>query len=479
MLDFTELSADGNELELLIREILLVKGHKVHWSGKGQDGGKDLICYEDRKSEFLDDRKTWLIQCKHRAIGRNAIGISDIGDIVDSCLQHKSKGYLLVCSTHPSSKVVERLEGITNNENLNLECAYWDSVKIEQILSTPKLWSIAQRFFPVSSKDSTWGIFATSNPSNWIANYKGYHFHLSNRVGSTVDWHFDSIESRIKSIENIKFPLGHSIRIRAIWYDDKNGGYVWFLDYMHPRNQIPMYRSIQIEDFLGDGYSLEDGQVYQFDVITRSYSEGSDHYDKDHYDYYEPFLYNYQNGIERELESDLRRTSWADELAMDRANAAFMDDTFNQLTKVFETIDFIRIAHGTNCQIEKIHKFYNYRDWTEIIEKIELKRDLFFTVLYVFIIKDKASFFDLVTYFPQDFFPTYRLTNAVITTPNNKNGGSIIDLDDNDVFELELSMLPDISHNSYHVREQLNTYMSKFIAAIERYKKDKIALRNK
>ncbi len=46
MLNFKELSEDGNELELLIREILLVKGYKVQWSGKGPDGGKDLICFK-------------------------------------------------------------------------------------------------------------------------------------------------------------------------------------------------------------------------------------------------------------------------------------------------------------------------------------------------------------------------------------------------------------------------------------------------
>lgn len=473
MLDFKELSEDGNELELLVREILLVKGHRVNWSGKGPDGGKDLLCVESRKSEFFDDSKTWLIQCKYKAVSGSSIGISDLDDIVDSCSHHNAKGYLLVCSTYPSSKVVERLEGITANEKIDLDCTYWDSVKIEQVLSTPKLWSIAQRFFPISSKNSTWEIFATNNPSNWIANYRGYHFHLSNRVGSTVDWHFDSIEKRIKDFEKIKLPKDHFIRIRAVWFDDKNGAYVWFLDYMHPHDQVPVYRAIQIADFLGDGYALDDGQIYSFDVITRSYLMASDHYDKDHYDYYEPFLFNYQNGIKRELESEIRRESWAEELAMDKAKERFRDSTFDRLTEILGTLDFIYIVHGTNCQIEKIHRFYNYRDWTEIIHQIDLKRDLFFTVLYVFIVKDKDKFLELVKYFPQDFFPTYRLTNAIVTMPNDDTGGSIVDLEDDDVFELELSMFPQESHNSHHVREQLNIYMEKFIKRIDQFKKDK------
>lgn len=472
MLDFKELSEDGNELELLIREILLVKGYKVNWSGKGPDGGKDLICYESRKSDFLDDTKTWLIQCKHKAIGGGAVGISDLDDIIDSCSHHNAKGYLLICSTYPSSKVVERIEGITNNPKVDLECTYWDSVRIEQILSTPKMWSIAQRFFPVSSKNSSWELFATSNPSNWIANFRGYHFHLSNRIGSTVDWHFDSINSRIEDIQNIDLPEDHFIRIRAVWFNDKSGEYVWFLDYMHPHDQVPIYKSIQIAKHLGDGYALEDGQFYSFDVITRSYLMFSDHYDKDHYDYYEPFLFNYQNGIHRELESE-RRNKWDEEFAFEKANEKLRDDVFNKLTECFQNIEILHLAHSTNCQIEKIHKFYNYREWTEIIEKVDLRRDLFFTVLFVLIIKDenRDKFFELVRHFPQDGFPSYRLTNAIITTPNDETGGSDIDLDDNEVFELRLSIPPELSHNSFLVRKNLNAYMEKFIESIKKYNK--------
>jgi hypothetical protein len=135
MLDFKELSPDGNDLELLIREILLTKGYRVQWSGKGQDGGKDLICFEDRKSEFLADRKTWLIQCKYKSKG--AVGKDDIDNIADSCAEHDAQGYLLVCSTFPSSTIITRLEKITNNQSNNLHATYWDAVKIEQILSTP------------------------------------------------------------------------------------------------------------------------------------------------------------------------------------------------------------------------------------------------------------------------------------------------------------------------------------------------------
>lgn len=62
MLDFTELPKDGEEFELLIRELLFSHGFQVYWSGRGADGGRDLICVEKRNSYFMEDEKKWLIQ---------------------------------------------------------------------------------------------------------------------------------------------------------------------------------------------------------------------------------------------------------------------------------------------------------------------------------------------------------------------------------------------------------------------------------
>lgn len=42
MLNFKELPEDGNDFELLVRELLYNRGLEVYWSGKGADGGKDL-----------------------------------------------------------------------------------------------------------------------------------------------------------------------------------------------------------------------------------------------------------------------------------------------------------------------------------------------------------------------------------------------------------------------------------------------------
>jgi hypothetical protein len=469
MLDFKELPKDGNDLELLIREILLTKGYKVRWSGKGPDGGKDLICIEDRESEFLADSKIWLIQCKHKAHSGNAVGLEDLDDVVDSCNHHQAKGYLLICSTYPSSKVIERLEGITINPKNDIEATYWDAVKLEQILSTSRLWKIAQRFFPISSKDSSWEIYATENPNHWIANYRGYHFHLSNRIGSKVDYHFGSIGDRINEIESIKLAEDHFIRIRAVHYDDKNGCYSWFLDYMHPHDQEPIMSSARIAHNLGDGWALSDGQIYSFDVITRPYLPYSDHYDKDHYDYYEPYLHNYHTGSKREIDFESRRKSWDFEFAIEKHYEQFKTESFNNLNNALKEIKCAKLLSSVNAQIEKLDKFNNQREWTELMEEIQLEHDRFFSSSFIFSVTDKKEFLKLISFIPQEMETSYRLTNPIIATPDRDTGGSKLDLDDSEIYELTLSVMPQVVHNSYLGRKYMNEYMASVKEGILKY----------
>jgi HJR/Mrr/RecB family endonuclease len=136
MLDFKELSVNGDDFELLIRELLYNKGLEVYWSGKDQDGGKDLLCIERQESCFKNSSKRWLIQCKHNAHSGKSVGIGDLDNIVDSCTEHNATGYLLVCSTYPSSGVVKRLEGIQNSGTITT--AFWDCKVLERELLKPE-----------------------------------------------------------------------------------------------------------------------------------------------------------------------------------------------------------------------------------------------------------------------------------------------------------------------------------------------------
>ncbi|HHQ4462527.1 TPA: restriction endonuclease [Aeromonas veronii] len=291
MLDFTELSEDGMDLELLVRELLFSVGLKVYWSGKGPDGGRDLLCIEEAKSIFVPSSKKWLIQCKHKAKSGNSVGIGDLDDIATSCFQHGCDGYVLVTSTQPSSGVVQRLEQITANPQILLTATYWDSVELERRLKTAQQWNIAQRFFPNSA--SGWQIFSSERPNHWTANFRGCYFHITNRIGSSCQMYLDVIERQIEKIESYHLPEKHFLRLRSVYFDDKHGTFMWYVDYMHPHDQAPVKTVDKLDaDF-------EDEWNFSYDFKIRSYSEHSDHYDPDHYDFYDRYMGQFILGMFR------------------------------------------------------------------------------------------------------------------------------------------------------------------------------------
>lgn len=460
MLDFTELSKDGNDLELLIREIFLVKGSNISWSGKGPDGGKDLILYEKINSELLNEQNTWLIQCKHKAYSGNSVGVGELDDIVDSCIQHDATRYLLVCTTYPSSGVTQRLEGITDNPKNDIKAIYWDAVKIEQVLSTPKMWTLAQRFFPISSKNSPWDIYATETPNHWIANHRGYHFYLFNRIGSTMEFHFTTIDYIIDMIQKIQLPEKHFIRIRAIYFDDKHGNYSWYLDYMYPHSEEPKVIPREIKYILGDE-KIINGLFYSFDVISRTYSEYSDHYDKDHYDYYVPFLSTYKWGGERKYSDKL--VSIQKELLFKDELIAFKDTHYNKIKNIFQSLTFAKLINSYNAEIENMDKFYYLFDWSSLIEELELESDCFFSMKFIFDVSDETSFIKYMELLPQKGYINYRLTRVYVGTPKMGGFGSEITSDDT-VFELTFSIVPLYISTSYNGRKIFNEYIDECIS---------------
>lgn len=468
MLDFKELPIDGNDLELLIREILLIKGYRVQWSGKGPDGGKDLLCFEERDSEFLKDKKTWLIQCKHNAHNGSSAGVNDLDDIVDCCTQHNADGFLLVCSTFPSSAVINRLEGISNNPSNNITATYWDATRIEQTLSTANLWTIAQRFFPVSSKKATWEIYATTNPNHWVVNYRGYHFHLTNRIGSTSDYHFRGIDDRINEIEKFKLSEGHFIRIRAIYFDDKNGGYTWFLDYMYPHNEEPDVSRYFFTKILGNDSALDDGQFYSFDVIPRPYYPNSDHYDKDHYNYYKPFQYNFSVGAHRHLPETYKNAKlnmWTQ--VPDFATS--LEQPYDLFLKKLKLIPGIHVVRSVDAAIEYIDKFHKLNDWSHLVKIADIEIDRFFSAWFFLEVENEAEILKALAFFPQTIECSFRFTKPFIFIPNDGFPGCFHYKEENTVYELTFTLHPSNVNTIYIARHTLNNYFENCCLAIDTY----------
>lgn len=286
MLDFTELRGNGRGLEQLMRELLVVLGFHPQWSGVGPDGGRDLL-FDEFGSDILGRKpRRWLVSCKDYAASGKAVGADDVSGLVETCQQHNADGFLLVCTTHPSSSTVTRLHEVEQNARFSLLTHVWDGVMLERLLASPRGWTVAQRAMPASTAITGWKIFGTRDPHRWVAAHRGYYFHLSNRVGSGGVFDLGTLDRRLDEIEITSLPAAHQLRPRGIWFDDaKGGGYVWYLDYLLPYGE-PEPDIGAILDRLDNGNAWTDGQFHSFEIELRSVQRGSDHFDPDHYSYY-------------------------------------------------------------------------------------------------------------------------------------------------------------------------------------------------
>ncbi|WP_194540460.1 restriction endonuclease [Paenibacillus sp. JZ16] len=456
MLDFKELKADGNDFELLVRELLFSIGMKVHWSGKGPDGGKDLLCIETLDSKFQKMEKIWLVQCKHFAHSERAVSVNDLDSVIDSCSQHGASGYLLICSTFPSSAVVNRLESINAQHGLNT--AYWDGTTIERYLSTPKTWPIAQRFFPISASSEDWNIYATENPNRWIINYKGYYMHLANRIGSYSDVHLSAIQERIKEIESVPLSESHMLRPRALHYDDKNANYMWYIDYLVPDNEEPKYPIETLKKILRDGWVF-DGACNSVDLRIYKYNRYSDHYDKDHYDYYRNYLEQYYSGTERKKE-------WYDfefkhRSITESSKHLEVEEHFNDLVGALSRLDYVKILRATNSKVEFVDCFSGYNSWEDIMKAVNYEADLFLSARITFISEDEAKLDNLLRKFPQPLPGTFTFSKRFVYYP-----GLEVHEQPEEVNQLTISIIPAVS-NPREFRVQLNDYIKELTVVIE------------
>ncbi|MGP4086118.1 restriction endonuclease [Streptomyces sp. KR55] len=306
MLDFTELSQNGEDLELLVREIAVSLGFKALWSGRGPDGGRDLILEEPGSSHLGAKVRRWLVSCKHTAHANQgkgrSVGIDDVGadgGIVDAVHQHQAHAYLLVCSTQPSSAVVGRLEAIERNRGIPTRI--WDGVDLERLLDTTKGWAIAQRFMPKSAEG--WKIISTSQPNQYIGLTRGYYIRIANRIGSFL--YTGMMDACLDTMQATVLPPGHELRPRAVYYDDNKASDMnWIVDYLYegPKTREALLATspptlMQLQKDLRRRAEQSEnhwGLSAYFNLRPQQVSRGHDHFDPDHYDFYEriPWIFN-------------------------------------------------------------------------------------------------------------------------------------------------------------------------------------------
>jgi hypothetical protein len=292
MIDFTELSSDGTKFEQLIRELLVRCGFEVHWTGVGPDGGRDLVVVERAEGALAPFQRKWLVSCKHYAKSGKSVGLDDVTDINDACDAVGAGGFLLACSTQPSSTVVRRFD------------------EIEKRLNAPRTFALNHLFFPESSKSNPWQIYATHSPSFWAANYKDYFLYLGSRIAHTFPTLTD-VEEIVRRLECIKLPTGtewdrHYLRPRAVYFDNKHEQFSVFADYLYPeKHEAEALSPAALNEILKDGQGLysEGGAMWcltHWDIRYVATMQISDHFHLDHKEYYQPFMDCYRVGLARD-----------------------------------------------------------------------------------------------------------------------------------------------------------------------------------
>ena len=308
MIDFTELPEDGVRFEQLIRELLILEGFDVHWTGVGPDGGRDLVVTEKLKGELSERDRKWLISCKHKANSGKSLGRDEAGSISEDCRAIGAEGYILVCSTQPTSSLVTRLEEIEKNQGIITK--FWDAIEIENRLSKPNTFKLIHTFFPQSAKNYQWKIYNAFSPAFWAANYKDYFLYLSCRHSNTYPY-LESIETIVSIMERIQIFKdaeygwdSHYLRLRAVYYDDRHCTHIAYVDYIYPTgtDKSKLINPKELYDLFFKSFTDEDHKVMnlpEWDVLFIEKNTGSDSFQLDHKNFYEPYLSEFEHGNAR------------------------------------------------------------------------------------------------------------------------------------------------------------------------------------
>lgn len=477
MLDFTELSQDGRDLELVMRELLFSLGLNVTWSGVGPDGGRDLVCTDISTGAIRKYSHKWLVQCKHFAHSRRAVGLNDIDNIVDSCAQHNAEFYMLVSSTSVSSGVVQRIESITNNQNNNITGDFWDSAVIERKLDQPETWAIAQRFFPISAGGDI-RVHATTEPNFWVVEYKGHHIQFTSRINTGVDSSFNSIRLILSEIDSIKLPENQFLKIRAIWFNSKSNEYIYYLDFMVPHRQEEAYEASNIAAALGDGWALEDGAIYSFDVKVEYYFPYSDHYDPDHYDYYVPYIGSFLvgrprprrrvTGVEIVSYPEIKRPVIKHDGGM---LEAARDSAVNRLKSAMGRVNGLRLIRVENSSIEHAKALFDADNISAFLEKYDINIERIFSIVVVMSASRVSTIHNLLKLFPQEVDRHFSLHRNTPFYPVDDDVPAKIRCEPapagDGFYWLKLEVHPYMFANIGEIREALNKYLFEISEIIE------------
>ena len=468
MIDFTELPQNGDAFELLMRDLLSHRGLEVYWTGRGIDGGKDLICTERIIGNFDVSIKRWVVQCKHNAHSGKAVSQKDIDNIENICLANKADGYLLACTTFPSSMLKTMLNDI--NEQSNISVQVWDYTQIEKELQLPQNWDIANAFFPISMQKK--GVQTSYISSNfWYVSFKGFTFYLSARITANYVYFIEDVEKCLDDLQERSDSLSEHfrIRVRGIYVDDKNCNYTVYVDFMisDKATEEEIKEAVSIIGRYSWNGNIIDGMYFMYDIAEVHYNSYSDHFDPDARGYYETYIDVMKSGAGREV----TRPILSDEQNNYDYTEDFVEKDFQDLCEQFKKIPFVRYLNSGNAIIEKINSYNGIRIAPTIEENERHGIGKFFHAEIRFEINNSEDFDKLsrlLSSWPNGATEMMELKRNYIVMPEE----GIENYEDESIYTISFTVNPAIYSDKIQFRKMINSYFREITGILERQLKE-------
>lgn len=130
------------------RELKIENGiieSKVEPSGRGIDGGRDILITFRINDSLVSFERKWIVQCKF--YDRN-LKMTDLSDINIPTLIHQygAVGYLLICKKSVSSGISKIFENLRQNCNFRYHYEFWNGFHfLQKMITMDKVLKI---YFP-------------------------------------------------------------------------------------------------------------------------------------------------------------------------------------------------------------------------------------------------------------------------------------------------------------------------------------------
>jgi hypothetical protein len=149
-LDFKEIAGDppGENLQGLVRLVGERLKMVVQWTGRGPDGGRDLIFVEHQQGALKSTSVRWLVSCKDNSETGKSVTEKDVGGILDKTRQHGCQGFLLATSTTASSGLKELLDKLDLSGGGPIQTKVWDRFELTKLLLSTEFSDLFLQFFP-------------------------------------------------------------------------------------------------------------------------------------------------------------------------------------------------------------------------------------------------------------------------------------------------------------------------------------------